>query len=480
MKLPLRLALLSASALVPLFACAKRGPDDHPPPPPPSATASASVAPTADDFPGAADKGWKKPEVVRDARGRVASVRFQEVTRATYLENDAWRAHVTGFVAAFGGAFGYGAIGAPGKSYSTSDQGEPGPSRAHLGVVVYPSAERCPGLEVGLVYTKEEGDVGVPKEWVVHCAEDAAGTIGDNVKTPGEWVSGAIMAKDAADDPFMAWLSENEYAGLRMYDKGRGRARIVFEETPSTNDPIGLTRALAKKAIALRGLPPLDREVVVRSKEKGSTTILRVELSATSNPLTARMIAPSLTVELSEPYQGKQSVQEITLDAEEEPKGPRPPRDDARTLPPSFASSPEVLYFCNTSGGNSARDDSLLVDRRGDVYEFFGSPRSYATEDILRALRRGKRYVGTLDPSDVTTLAKAPSSAKVTKRAGEVTMADAPTQGCFVFRRGRSPGMLAAIPTAPTENGGEVAVPTQEVEAVLSRMAKLREKARSR
>lgn len=91
------------------------------------------------------------------------------------------------------------------------------------------------------MYTKEEGDVGVPKEWVVHCAEDAAGTIGDNVKTPGEWVSGAIMAKDAADDPFMAWLSENEYAGLRMYDKGRGRGRPLAYGQAAREGSVALT-----------------------------------------------------------------------------------------------------------------------------------------------------------------------------------------------------------------------------------------------
>jgi hypothetical protein len=93
----------------------------------------------------------------------------------TYLERDAWRAHVA--------AFAYGVLGAPAKSYSSSDQGEPGASRGRLGVVTYPSAERCPWLEVGLVYWDDDGDFGVPKEWGVNCAGQVGTTIGYKVKT---------------------------------------------------------------------------------------------------------------------------------------------------------------------------------------------------------------------------------------------------------------------------------------------------------
>ena len=159
--------------------------------------------------------------------------------------------------------------------------------------------------------------------------------------------------------------------------------------------------------------------------------------------------------------------------AEEEPEGPRPPRDDARTLPPSFATSPEVLYYCHTQGGGIPVDDSTLVDRRGDVYEFVGGPPSFALEDIHRAMRRGKRYIGTLEPSDVDILAKAPSNVRRMKLVNEHVLADAASQECFYFRPGKTAGVLEPVPAAASRAPGNVVVRTPELETVLWRLVTL-------
>lgn len=487
MKLPLRLAFLSTATLVPLFACA--GNEAERPPPhaaprlaEPSASASASAsAATAEDFSRAAAMGWMRPRIARDPRGRVESVRFAEVTRATHFETDAWRSRVTSLAATYGDAFGYGALGAPGRGYHVPEVASD-EARLGLGVVTFPSAERCPGLEVGLVFANahEGGDgLRVPKEWVVFCPREAFfphASIADKVRTPGNFRAETLMARDSSSDPLVGWLGEQGYSALRVYERHAGTRRLVFENTPSTTDPLALARGVATKVAEVERLPPLDREKVVREREKAKR-VVRVVFSATSNPLTARHIAPSVALDFSAPHgNGPQNVLEIRVDAEEEPEGPRPPRDDARTLPPSFATSPEVLYYCHTQGGGIPVDDSTLVDRRGDVYEFVGGPPSFAIEDIQRAMRRGKRYIGTLEPGDVGILAKAPSNMRRMKLVSEHVLADAASQECFYFRPGKTAGVLEPIPASASRAPGNVVVRTPELETVLWRLITLQKR----
>lgn len=452
------------------------------PVPPAAPQKPVAYVPPPNGFAALAAEGWLNPRVSRDTQGRVENVRFLEVKRSAFIEGENGPKHVASFVAAHGALFGYGALGVAGRSFVASEE------HTRLAVVTFPKAERCPGLEVGLVYTtvSERGTLlGIPAEWVVFCPDPARPylDIGARVQSPGNFRPAVATARQSGADPLVAWLVERGAGQPTFYDELRGVRRIGLAggATMTAPDPLATARAIAQKVVELEKLPPLDREVIRREKSKKDARVSDVSFSQSHPAIDARHIAPSVVVSFSVPYDhGPQHVIEITIDAEVEPPGPRPPADRDRVLPSSFPTSPEFLLLCTTSGGMIPMLESTLVDRRGDIYEMVGAPRSYAEDDIRRALRRGKRYIGALDAADTDTLAAAVSRVAVAKPEPRSVIPDASTTSCVFFRRGLELGVLEAVPERGSTPREKSVVLTKELVAVENRINTLRARERIR
>ena len=478
------------SSFVPLFfvalaACTPTRPPHSAPKPEPPPTVPPQVAGTeAFDLEGLAAAarrdGFEKIGIETDDEGRVERIRLFTTTRPSFVLNEAGEAKVKAFVAAHGARFGYGTLGD--ADFGFVVRHEP----FTTAILKYPKAQKCPGLEIGLTYsTVPENKVllGIPREWLVHCPDPDRPfiTIADRSGQPGEkWGYLVASARASAKDPLVAWFRERHFPKVEQYDTLQDIIRIRFEETgTSQGDPLDVAREVAKKVIALRGLPPLDREVVTSRRSKSpDPPIDHVTLKRTVVPLDARHIDPSVVVsftvaETQPPY--RYVVSEVAIDVSEEPAGQKPPSDTARKLPSTFATSPEYLYYCNTSGGMIPTIDSFLVDRRGDVYEFVGSPIAFTEADIARALRRFKRFLGTLDPADVDTLALAISRVATAKRVGK---ADSIATSCQFFQKGNE-GTLVRIPDFTTMGGREGSAPAL-AGTVLNRARTLRARERQR
>ncbi len=290
-----------------------------PPVPPPTSTAPVAQTPVsseAREIAAAAKEGWHDPMFARDERGLVDGIQFARMERVAFVRNDKGIDHIKTFVAGHGQLFGYGVLGEPSNTLLVSDG-----DGAWLASVTYPRAERCPNLEIGLLYSNMDRDddgrpLGMPLIWVAHCprADNDTQSVGDHLRPRGHWATATRVAQMTAGDPFVAWLCARGYPLPTHYEKAAGKIRIQFDgKPPTTSEHLPFARALLETVVKLEHLPPLERETVKKEPGKGkSAPIVEVSFSpkasAPANP-TVRF-----SFELRERY--VQALTKIEIDLE--------------------------------------------------------------------------------------------------------------------------------------------------------------------
>lgn len=277
-----------------------------PRPPETVPVAQTPVSSEAREIAAAEADGLYAPMFSRDERGLVDRLQFARTDRIAFVRNGDGIAHIKTFVAAHGRLFGYGALGEPTDTRLLTDG-----TSSWLASVTYPRAERCPNLEIGLLYAEIEKDTdgrprGMPHIWVAHCprADNDARSVGDHIPPRDHWAKAAQVAQSTDGDPLVARLWSKGYPLPSRYEKTAGRIRIQYDPRAI---PVGalveVARALVEDVVKVGRLPPLGRETTKRSPGKEpKVQVVEVSYSPEASSSPRPIVRISFVLDLRNTY----------------------------------------------------------------------------------------------------------------------------------------------------------------------------------
>lgn len=277
-------------------------------------------------------------------------------------------------------------------------------------------------------------------------------------------IARAAEAPPLPIDPLEAWLRQNEPLTIQHATQRFPESVTVFTRGPvlAPGNHVAVVKALAERIAAFEKLPTLDFVAL------GQTVPSRGDARPVEerfNSLTLRFAKPPLDGACIDPFvrisvidflgsspaeRSARWVEQVTVvcvRANDDATAAAPPR--VHTLPAAAAGSLPFVVLCDTySYAWGYEHFGTVVDKRGDVYSFDGSPPfgGASAHELAVMMRYQKKYLNTMAPAAVDRLvALAPLIAKEPLRSKKVGDTDRPGSGCTLFTPGSAPDALVSV-----------------------------------
>lgn len=409
--------------------------------------------------------------------GRVEGVNFLQAAPTTKLPREIFLA----VMKAHGDLLGYGPLG------EALFEGPAGTTGAIVGR--FPNAQGCPNLHYLAAFEVSDATTKTPWMWAFGCdtSERSMEYFSSFQRMQQALDEGRKPRAPAVTDPFATWVRSEGIPTDNVQRTADGVRASSFRAPPLVGDRLALVRAFAERAAKFEGLPELDTVELTRGKSPNHpallpTTFGTLTLRLAKPALDGACIDPRVVVDLFDDDGRAPSTRivGVAVECAREPvTGTMAPADAGRMLPRAAVGSLPFIAICQSlDAAWGYRHSGYVIDRRGDVYTFWGGRpfEGNSAHELAVLLRHGKQYKGTLLPGEVDRLVSLASQVErepFQKHA--VQIQDAPGGGCQLFRSGATADALVPIPfdAFGTTVGKRAGPASSEVERVLKRAESL-------